>query len=162
LCIKQRDRADRVIWPAPSRATTAGHTGRYAVVRTVRFKVADNDWVTATLRLMLVSTGSLRPDSGKYAFEVKWDGFRALVDASPGGVTIASRNGYAMTGRYPELRGLRDAVSTEVLFDGEIVALDGDNKPDFTALWFHSRGSADPGGRLCFMAFDVLRLGDEP
>ena len=66
-----------------------------------------------------------------------------------------------MTARYPELQGLQEAVSIEVLLDGEIVALDAHSKPDFAALWFHSRGSADPGGRLCFMAFDVLRVGDE-
>ena len=112
------------------------------------------------LRPMLVSAGSLRQDSDKYAFEVKWDGFRALVRASPQRVTITSRNGHDMTGRYPELQALRDAVSTSVLLDGEIVALGADSKPDFAALWFRSRESADPGGRLCFMAFDVLRLGE--
>ena len=120
----------------------------------------NNDQVQTTLRPMLVSAGPLRPDSEKYAFEVKWDGFRALVHASPQAVTIASRNGYDMTGRYPKLRGLRDAVSTEVLLDGEIVALDADNKPDFATLWFRSKGSS-AGERLCFMTFDVLQLGDE-
>jgi bifunctional non-homologous end joining protein LigD len=110
---------------------------------------------------MLVASGPLRPDSDKYAFEVKWDGFRALVDASPQGITIASRNGYDMTDRYPELQGLRDAVSESVLLDGEIVALNGAGKPDFAALWFRSRGSTDPGAPLCFMVFDVLQLGDE-
>ena len=110
---------------------------------------------------MLVSGGALRPDNDKYAFEVKWDGYRALVKASPHGVTITSRNGYDMTDRYRELQGLRDAVSTQVLLDGEIVALDADSKPDFAALWFRSRGSADGGGRLCFMAFDVLGVADE-
>jgi bifunctional non-homologous end joining protein LigD len=117
--------------------------------------------VIATLKPMLVSAGPLRSDSDKYAFEVKWDGFRALVHATPTGVTITSRNGYDMTVRYPELQGLRDAVSTPMLLDGEIVALNGDGSPDFAALWFRSRGSAEPGGRLCFMVFDVLRLGDE-
>lgn len=66
-----------------------------------------------------------------------------------------------MTGRYPELQGLHGADSTAVVLDGEIVALDADSKPDFAALWFLSRGSADRGGRLCFMAFDVLEVGDE-
>ena len=108
---------------------------------------------------MLAASGPLPSDSAKWAYEVKWDGFRALVQASPGGVTITSRNGYNMTSRYPELDGLSRAISTRVLLDGEIVALNADGKPDFAALWFRSRGSADPEVRLCFMAVDVLELG---
>ncbi len=104
---------------------------------------------------MLVSTGSLPPDSDNWSYEVKWDGFRALIDASPNGVTVWSRNGYDVTARYPELQQLASAVSTLVLFDGEIVCLDDDGKPDFAALWFRSRGSSTPA--VCYMAFDVLR-----
>ena len=36
-----------------------------------------------------------------------------------------------MTSRYPELDGLRHVVSTPVLLDAEIVALDADGRPDF-------------------------------
>jgi bifunctional non-homologous end joining protein LigD len=84
---------------------------------------------------MLAAAGPLPADSGKWAYEVKWDGFRALVEATPDLVTIRSRNGYDMTNRYPELDGLSDAVSTTALLDGEIVALDAENRPDFAALW---------------------------
>jgi bifunctional non-homologous end joining protein LigD len=66
-----------------------------------------------------------------------------------------------MTDRYRELQGLRDAVSSPVLLDGEIVALDADSKPDFAALWFRSRGSASDAARVCFMPFDVLEVADE-
>ena len=49
-----------------------------------------------------------------------------------------------------------------MLVDGEIVALDDNGNPDFAALWFRSRpGSKSNGGRVCFMAFDVLQCGDE-
>lgn len=44
------------------------------------------------LHPMLVSPGPLRPDSDRDAFEVKWDGFRALAQASPKAVEITSRN----------------------------------------------------------------------
>lgn len=106
---------------------------------------------------MLVTSGPLRPDSDKYAFEVKWDGFRALMDTSPTGLTIWSRNGHEMTSRYPELQGLTGVVDTSVVLDGEIVCL-VDNRPDFAALWFRSRGPTTPA--VCFMAFDVLEIGD--
>ena len=116
-------------------------------------------------RPMLVTSGPLRPDNDRYAFEVKWDGFRAMVEAGPSGTTIWSRNGHDMTGRYPELQSLADAVTTSVVLDGEIVCLDDKGSPDFAALWFRSRGSLTPP--VCFMAFDVLNVGrndviDEP
>ena len=62
--------------------------------------------ITMTVRPMLVSSGPLPRDSDQYAFEVKWDGFRALIQAAPGSGTIISRNGNEMTFRYPELRPL--------------------------------------------------------
>jgi hypothetical protein len=123
--------------------------------------VLENIEVIAAPKPMLASSGRLPPDSDRYAFEVKWDGFRALVSASPAGVTITSRNGYDMTSRYPDLDGLSHVVLAPVLLDGEIVALDANGRPDFAALWFRSRTSADPGARLCFMAFDVLELDGE-
>ena len=46
---------------------------------------------------MLLTAGPLRPDSDRYAFAVKWDGFRALIEAAPSGVRIWSRNGHDMT-----------------------------------------------------------------
>ena len=116
-------------------------------------------------RPMLVTRGPLRPDTDRYAFEVKWDGFRALIEAAPSGVKIWSRNGHDMTGRYPELQGLKAALTTSVVLDGEIVCLEHNGNPDFAALWFRSRGSTTPP--VCFMAFDVLEVGgkeliDEP
>src|SRR5918998_5522370 len=70
---------------------------------------------------MLVSSGPLPADSDRYAFEVKWDGYRALIDASSDGVIVVSRNGLVFTSRYPELQGLAEAVSQPVLLDGESV-----------------------------------------
>jgi ATP-dependent DNA ligase len=45
---------------------------------------------------MLASTGTLPADSDKFAVEVKWDGYRALVDVTRAGVTVFSRNGYVV------------------------------------------------------------------
>jgi bifunctional non-homologous end joining protein LigD len=118
--------------------------------------------VVTTLRPMLVSSGPLRPDSDKYAFEVKWDGFRALVHASGGRIHVVSRNGNDMTHRYPELHALGEALEQDVVLDGEIVALGDDGNPDFAALWFRDRSGPDyRPARLCFMAFDVLACAGE-
>ena len=117
-----------------------------------------DNWATVFIQPMLVSSGPL-PDNDRYAFEVKWDGYRALIDAGPEGVTVWSRNGHVLTSRYPELQGLTRALTCSVLLDGEIVAIDENGKPDFAALWFRTRESSERP--VCFMAFDVLRLDGE-
>lgn len=87
------------------------------------------------MKPMLLTSAPLKPDSDRYAFEVKWDGFRALVSTSRRGVTITSRNGNDMTPRYPELQGI---TRRDLLLDGEIVCLDDHGNPDLAALWFRS------------------------
>jgi ATP-dependent DNA ligase len=52
-------------------------------------------------------------------FEVKWDGFRALVSTIDG-LRIRSRRGWDMTPLLPELRSLPAGF----VFDGELVAFD--------------------------------------
>lgn len=37
------------------------------------------------LKPMLVSSGRLPPNSEKWSYEVKWDGFRALVEVTGAG-----------------------------------------------------------------------------
>ncbi len=60
----------------------------------------------SSFKPMLVTPGSLRPDDERYAFEVKWDGFRAILATGSSGVIITSRNGHGMTSKYPELQAL--------------------------------------------------------
>ena len=110
---------------------------------------------------MLAMTGAL-PVSDGWAYEVKWDGVRALVAATPHGVTAISRNGNDITGGYPELQAL---VGPEMLLDGELVALGSEGLPDFGLLQkrVHVRSpslalvSAAP---VSFVPFDVLHLGE--
>lgn len=70
----------------------------------------------AGLSPMLATTAALPLRDG-WAYKVKWDGVRALVAVSPGGVTATSRNGNQVSGGYPELRAL---AGPEVLLDGEL------------------------------------------
>ncbi len=114
---------------------------------------------------MLASTGPL-PEGGDWAYEVKWDGVRALVAVEGGRVRATSRNGNDLTGAYPELRTLPTclgATAPAALFDGELVAL-VDGLPDFGALQqrMHTRS---PRAELVhavpvtFVPFDVLHVG---
>jgi hypothetical protein len=98
---------------------------------------------------MLARSGAL-PTRGRWAYEVKWDGFRAIVRAGDA-YRVRSRRGWDMTALVPELRALPDGV-----YDGELVAFD-DGIP-----WFPDVCARLPNGdrsiRLTFMVFDVLAL----
>jgi ATP-dependent DNA ligase len=53
---------------------------------------------------MLSRPGPL-PSGSTWSFELKWDGFRALVSTEDG-LRVRSRRGWNMTGVLPELRAL--------------------------------------------------------
>ena len=90
---------------------------------------------------MLASTGAagLVASGRQWAYEMKWDGIRALVEVRPGPdgplLRLMSRNGNDLTASYPELSDLPSAVdATSAVLDGEIVALSRTGRPDFGLL----------------------------
>jgi len=113
---------------------------------------------------MLATAGKLPPDDERWAYEVKWDGVRALCAVEGGRVRLTTRNGNDVTAHYPELRGLGLSLgSTQVLLDGEVVAFDAGGRPDFGLL--QSRMHVErPGAALrrdvpvTYLVFDVLHL----
>jgi len=111
---------------------------------------------------MLASVAE-HPFSGPdWLFEIKWDGVRALAWIADGALTLRSRNNIDITKRYPELAGLPKAVgASQVILDGEIVALDERGHSSFERLQerMHVRV---PGETLIsnvpvvYFAFDLL------
>jgi bifunctional non-homologous end joining protein LigD len=77
---------------------------------------------------MLARSGRL-PTSGDYSYELKWDGFRAVL-STEGPLRVRSRSGWDMS---PHVGFLAQLPVCAVL-DGELVALDADGKPDFPQL----------------------------
>ena len=68
---------------------------------------------------MLAMTAAL-PTGPEWSYEFKWDGMRALVDATPERVALTSRNGNDITRAYPEIAALLGADGTpDVLLDGD-------------------------------------------
>src|SRR5579885_1032306 len=81
---------------------------------------------------MKAVTGSMPSDEEGWAFEIKWDGVRVLSSVGASGVRLRSSRGNDITGRYPELQALRDALDGhEVVLDGEVVAFDDEGRPSF-------------------------------
>lgn len=106
------------------------------------------------------------PDEGAYAFEVKWDGIRAIAHVQGGRVRLASRNLNDITAQYPELARIGDAlVGLDAVLDGEIVAFDGRGVSSFQRLQGRL-GVTAPREALArsleipvvFVAFDILHL----
>ena len=85
-----------------------------------------------------------------WVFEIKWDGFRALLHSDSEGLRLVSRNGNVFKS-FPALcEGLaRDLKGRRCALDGEIVSLDSHGKPQFRNLLFRR---AEP----MFYAFDIL------
>ncbi|MFN2539341.1 MAG: non-homologous end-joining DNA ligase [Mycobacteriales bacterium] len=113
---------------------------------------------------MLATAGTMPRDEDGWAFEVKWDGVRALVWVDGGRLTVRSRNGNDITSSYPELRGLGQQLgSRTALLDGEIVAMTPAGRSDFATLQVRMH-VAKPAPALLratpvqLVLFDVLHL----
>jgi DNA ligase D-like protein (predicted ligase) len=74
---------------------------------------------------MLATLTDQLPAGGKWIYEPKLDGIRALIYVSGGTVRIYSRNQKLLNDAYPELvEALSSAVRGNAVLDGEIVAFD--------------------------------------
>ncbi|NKX55813.1 ATP-dependent DNA ligase [Arthrobacter mobilis] len=85
---------------------------------------------------MLATAGSLAdldPEEA-WAYEMKWDGVRALAVVEDGAVRLVTRKRLDRTGTYPELQELGGLVDGPAVLDGEIVALAPGGRPDFGLL----------------------------
>jgi bifunctional non-homologous end joining protein LigD len=109
---------------------------------------------------MLATSGPLPVDEEGWAFEPKWDGFRAFVHTDGRRLRIVSRRGTDLAGRLPELVPLVAVLSPGTALDGELVVLDADGRVTFDGMRRRGFGQTDPG-RLVFVAFDVLVLDGE-
>jgi DNA ligase D-like protein (predicted ligase) len=74
---------------------------------------------------MLATLTDRLPTAGKWIYEPKLDGIRALVYVSGGDVKLFSRNHLPLNAGYPELvEALALAIRGDAVLDGEIVAID--------------------------------------
>jgi bifunctional non-homologous end joining protein LigD len=88
-------------------------------------------------------------DHPEWIFELKYDGFRALLFIDNGRCKLVSRNGTTFASFSNLASSIGSSINRNAVLDGEIVCLDSNGCPQFNDLLFH-RG--DP----CFFAFDIL------
>jgi bifunctional non-homologous end joining protein LigD len=108
---------------------------------------------------MLATSANDVPRGDDWVFEVKWDGYRAIVDMHGGEATLTSRNGNDLTERFRSIaRAIERSLKTpDCVLDGEVCALDEEGRATFSAMQ-----QGKPGTRYVFVAFDVLEVEGEP
>ena len=99
---------------------------------------------------MLARSGPL-PTAAGWSYELKWDGFRAIVSTEDG-LRVRSRGGWDMTSVLPELRMLPDGL----VLDGELVGWKG-REPWFPNICRRVLNQ-DLLVPVTFVAFDLLRI----
>jgi bifunctional non-homologous end joining protein LigD len=83
-------------------------------------------------------------DDGRYGWEFKWDGVRAIAYVDGGHIRLLSRTGRDITETYPELAVLAREAGAPVIVDGEIIAI-RDGRPDFGLLQSRMHARHPPG-----------------
>ena len=147
--------------------------GRYALIRTEK-----DQWLAHRMKDQSAPASALSPDEGSprpktfphdiepmlaipgavsdldaehWAFEGKWDGYRAIAEIEDGTVRLRSRSGRDVTGDYPKLAELATILDGHrAVLDGEIVAVDRSGVTSFSML--------QRGVNYEYRVFDVLYL----
>jgi bifunctional non-homologous end joining protein LigD len=105
-------------------------------------------------------------DDPQWLFEIKWDGYRAIVFIANDSVRLVSRNQNDLTAQFPELYDLAELVQAETaILDGEIAILDDHGRSSFSLM--QQRTGIRSGGRrtgsrqdipVLYYVFDLLYL----
>jgi len=105
-------------------------------------------------------------DDPQWLYEVKWDGYRAIVFIHDERAKLVSRNQNDLTGEFPEIAQALQILPVEnAILDGEVVALDEEGRPSFSLMQQRtgmtsprSRGVRNRGVPIVYYAFDLLYL----
>ena len=99
------------------------------------------------------------PEGSAWSYELKLDGYRALIIKDGAQVRIRSRNDKDLKAMYPSVAAAALRLDADqAIVDGEVVAVDEQGRPSFQAL--QHRGT-HPTHAIVFYAFDLLHLNGE-
>lgn len=110
---------------------------------------------------MLASSLDVDWNHPDWIFDFKFDGIRGILGYDGTAITLTSRRGNPMAVTYPELTGF--ATAAPCIIDGEVIALDAENRPSFGRLQTRmniksASAAAEAVARapVTFVVFDVL------
>ncbi len=120
---------------------------------------------------MLAKLGSAEDvrDEDDWAFEMKWDGIRAVAVIDGKDVGLFTRNENDVTAGYPEVvNALAELGLDDTVLDGEIVALNAAGVPDFGRLQqrmgLTKEADVEAARRdvpVTYLVFDLMRSGGD-
>ncbi len=103
---------------------------------------------------MLASLGDQPFDDEEWIFEIKWDGYRAIAEIGDE-LKLYSRNGISFIKKFAPIAEALQGQQHQMILDGEIVAYNNDNLPDFQTLQHFGE---HPDVPLVYHVFDLLYL----
>ena len=106
------------------------------------------------IKPMLATLSDEPFDDDDWIFEIKWDGYRAIAEITDT-FRLYSRNGLSFAGKYPPIEEALKKQEHEMILDGEIVAYNKENQPDFQTL---QHFGDNPDAPLVYNVFDLLYL----
>ena len=92
------------------------------------------------------------PEGDLWTYELKLDGYRAIVVKNGGKTKVYSRRGTDLTHRFRHVADSLSMLPDETVIDGEVVALDEQGKPNFNLLQNYRSAES----HIMLYAFDVL------
>jgi bifunctional non-homologous end joining protein LigD len=96
------------------------------------------------------------PAGDNWLHEIKWDGYRLLIQVRKGKIRLLTRRGNDWTDHFPALLAALTKLNLkDIILDGEVVALDKERKANFQLLQNSLEESAIKTP-LIFYAFDLL------
>ncbi len=104
------------------------------------------------IKPMLAKSVDELPSGKHWFYELKLDGYRALVMKKRRAIKIFSRRGNNLNGMFAPIVSAFSFLPDDVIIDGEVVVLDDEGKPSFSALQ-HSQFTPES---LHFYVFDLL------
>ncbi len=115
---------------------------------------------------MLASPADAPFSDERWLFEPKLDGFRTLAFINNGKVWLRSRRGLKVTEHYPTLtEGLERQPASQLVLDGEIIALDARGRLCFQCLQGYLKtinriksDQTEPPSAIIYYVFDILYL----
>jgi DNA ligase D-like protein (predicted ligase) len=102
---------------------------------------------------MLLLRSETLPEGRDWIYELKLDGYRALVIKTGRKIQLRSRNANDFSVRYPSIVKALGPLPNETVIDGELVAFDPSGRPSFNLLQ-----NASSGAPLFYYVFDLLML----
>jgi hypothetical protein len=84
--------------------------------------------------MLLLRTDSLPNDGGRWEYQLKFDGYRAIAFKTGGKIHLRSRNDNDFSVRYANVVKGLTKLPDETAIDGEVIALDEDGRPSFNIL----------------------------